>query len=427
MNSLLWKAYDLVLSPLLIALFHVAALGNDKIREGLRLRSPDATGTTPWTRGPAGTRPIWIHCASGEFEYAKPVIQELKQREPQQKILVTYFSPSARIAIEKFPGVDFHSPAPWDLSRHVSALIQHHKPRALLIARTDAWPAMVHEAARLQVPTLLFSATLAENAGRLQPIARPFSRWVLKELNQIYCVSESDRASFEILGLGDKVTVSGDTRFDQVIARLRSPKPVMSLFAGFHGARVLIAGSTWEEDEVQLVPVLARMKNKMKFIVAPHEPSQSHIMALEARLAAAGLKHQRYSEAKKLKVETDVVVVDQVGILAELYAQGEFAFVGGSFRKTVHSVMEPLGAGCLTFVGPFHRNNREAIQFANIPLPGAEGHTAVTTVNDTDDWVAKLEDALASPPTWQPQIKRLIEERAGRSILIADWVFAHRL
>ncbi len=422
--------YDSLLAPALIAGFRVAALGNGKIRDGLKMRAPDASGAPPWLQGPQGLKPVWIHCASGELEYAKPVIQELKRRDPGQKILVTYFSPSVKAAVERLAGIDLHSPSPWDRGADVAALIRHHQPRALLIARTDAWPAMVREARRHGVPSLLFSATLAGSSGRLKPIARPLSRWALGGLDEIFCVSDDDRDGFASLGLEDKTKVAGDTRFDQVCARLAAPKETKPLFASLPGTRVLVAGSTWAEDEAELVPVIARLRGRCKFVVAPHEPSEAHLAALEARLRAAGLRSLRYSEAGRIDGTVDAIVVDVVGILAELYLSGDFAFVGGSFRKTVHSVMEPLGAGCPTFVGPLHWNNREALEFARIPLPGARSGTAVTPVSGGADWGARLADALEAGPEaaerWKAFIRREIESRSGKSGFVVDWVLARR-
>lgn len=430
--------YSHILAPLLIGAFHIGALANEKIRRGLLLRAPDAEGRDPWCRGPSGSRPIWIHCASGEFEYAKPVIQEIKRRDPQQTILVTYFSPSIRDAVAKFPGVDLHSPAPWDRKTDIGALIEHHHPRALVIARTDTWPTMLAETNRRGLPSLLFSATLVASAGRLHPFIRPLSRWILSHLTTIYCVTEEDRVNFSSLGVEDRVRVAGDTRFDQVIARLRAPKPITPLFDAETASRVLVAGSTWEEDEAQLTPVMVHMKGRMKFVIAPHEPTEEHLTALETRLRAADLRFARYSTlefAAHPKLNIDVVVVDRVGILAELYQLAEFAFVGGSFRKTVHSVMEPLAAGCMTFVGPLHTNNREAIEFATITLPQNKNSTrelcAVVPVTDSDDWVSRLEEALAAD-TEEIQRRKVfirgeIEKRAGRSQMVADWVFKNRL
>ena len=416
MKSLLPSIYQFILAPLLRLAFHLVALGNEKIRRGLHMRRL-VDGRAPWQQGASGTRPIWIHCASGEFEYAKPIIRELKARRTDVKIFVTYFSPSIAGAVAKFPGVDFHSPSPWENASDVRALIEHHRPRALLIARTDTWPVMLQEAKRTGVPTLLFSATLSKSAGRLHPLMRAFSNWAFSLLDEIFVVTEDDKRNFKELGVDRAIQVAGDTRFDQVIARLSEPKPIKNLDTS---KPILVAGSTWDEDEVVLVPVIKALANKVSFVIAPHEPTPAHIMALRERLRAHGLEAILYSESNAWP-DNAVMIVDQVGILAELYTKGRFAFVGGSFRKTVHSVMEPLGAGCITFVGPLHLNNREALEFKTIALPANPRLTCVTEVQSSSDWIERLNEALLIPSQDQ-FIRGQIQSRSGRSGLVVDWV-----
>lgn len=436
-NVALRLTYEFILFPLLLGLLRVAASRNQKIREGFRLRRP-IDGRAPWALGHGGSRPIWFHCASGEFEYVKPVITEIKRRDPKQTILVTYFSPSARTAIRTFPGVDLHSPAPWDRASSINELIDHHQPCALLVARTDTWPIMLAETHHHGIPSLLFSATFADRAGRLKFFARPFTLWALSYLSEIFCVSEADYLRVKGLDRTLPARVAGDTRFDQVITRLASTKapPIVT-----PGRRVMVAGSTWDQDEARLVPLLRRFKGRLVTFIAPHEPTATHLLSLEARVNAAGLRHVRYStlNAERLFIseETDIVVVDRVGILAELYTSGEFAFVGGSFRRKVHSVMEPLAAGCVTFVGPHHHNNREALDFKTIPLPNFPGPNqratgpmeqaqtlnCVCEVASSEDWAGLLEAALHSTPgAWRAYINEQVRARCGYSSLVVDWV-----
>jgi 3-deoxy-D-manno-octulosonic-acid transferase len=110
------------------------------------------------------------------------------------------------------------------------------------------------------------------------------------------------------------------------------------------------------------------------------------------------------------------LIVDQTGILAELYLKARWAFVGGSFRKTVHSVMEPLAAGCVTFVGPLHTNNREAVAFEKMQL--ASGVSMVTCVRSSDELVAKLRSA----PEAREAILSEVRARTGSSQKLVDWM-----
>jgi 3-deoxy-D-manno-octulosonic-acid transferase len=420
MRSLFFFAYNFFLWPLMRVAFWAAARLNPKIKQGLTERVG-----APWLQFPAQTQPVWFHCASGEFEYAKPVITELKRRDPDMKIIVTYFSPTMAQAIRRFPGVDFASPVPWDTARALNRFLTHHKPRALLIARTDAWPNLVRETARQDIPTLLFSATLTTDSGRMRSFGREISRAIFPLLTDVYCVSKSDQKNFESIGANAKV--SGDTRYDQVQARLANPKPLRNeIFIGTKSdLPILVAGSTWPEDEEILCKVASALKSRLRVILVPHEPTPSHLEELESHLRRNHLSFTRYSLAARW--DEDVLIVDEVGILAELYLKGQFAFVGGSFRKTVHSVMEPLAAGCATFLGPKHLNNREAVEFQSVTLD--EGITAVQSVDSPADFIQALEDLLNKPVATRAllssSIKTEISKRTGGSILIADWVRSH--
>ncbi|MES2857251.1 MAG: glycosyltransferase N-terminal domain-containing protein, partial [Bdellovibrionota bacterium] len=152
MNQLFFFIYRFFGWPLLRGAFLLAAPILPKIKEGLQQRQGQ-----PWLAGPKQSNPFWFHCASGEFEYAKPVIREIKKREPTARILVTYFSPTMANAIKKFEGVDFAAPVPWDTQSSLQEFIDYHRPRALLIARTDAWPEMVATSRANGIPSLLFS------------------------------------------------------------------------------------------------------------------------------------------------------------------------------------------------------------------------------------------------------------------------------
>jgi 3-deoxy-D-manno-octulosonic-acid transferase len=176
----------------------------------------------------------------------------------------------------------------------------------------------------------------------------------------------------------------------------------------------LVAGSSWPEDEAVLLPALAEFlkHKKMKLILVPHEPTTPHLGTIEASLRALDLRHAYFSAGNAWPDE-EVLIVDQVGVLAELYAWGTFAFIGGSFRKSVHSVMEALGAGLMTFVGPFHENNREAMEFKALPIADFAG---VNVVMNTEELREKMRAALESPQSlagFQRQLKAEFQKRLG--------------
>ncbi len=410
--------YRYLIYPALLSIFRLLALFNPKIKTALELRQ-NQNSKPPWLLTSLSQRPVWIHCASGEFEYAKPVINAIKLKYPQIKILITYFSPSVVESLEKYKNIDFFCPLPWDQPHALKEFLNHHSPRALLIARTDAWPEMLTQTKLLKIPSLMFSSTLSPSSSRMSWVARSFTAWTLGNLSEIQCVSQDDFTCFKQLGLGHLTKVCGDTRYDQVIERLKHPKPIKDfLFRHAPNEKIFVAGSTWPEDEEVLLDIIAfsfRKKLKMKFVLVPHEPTSQHMSELKQKASAKGLEIEFYSELNQWSANK-ILVVDQVGILAEIYAYASLAFVGGSFRKTVHSVMEPLAAGCLTFVGPKHLNNREALFMKKISLKSFSDLSPVIEVKklkDFQNYVQDLDDREFSSVSLE--IKNLISQRAGEA------------
>ncbi|MBC7371951.1 MAG: hypothetical protein H7326_10320 [Bdellovibrionaceae bacterium] len=324
----------------------------------------------------AKKRPFWIHAASGEIEYARPVIRDLKKRFPDIPVIVTYSSPSAKKILAGLE-VDAWGALPWDFYGSCEHFLKIWRPRCFLIARTDVWPVMATACHDQNIPSLLFAATFASNSSRLSGVSGAVTAWALGKLSEIHCVSDADVEQLHRIKLDTPVSVHGDTRFDQVFHRLQNPKPLKLALKPSGEVPVLVAGSTWPEDERALIPAFIKLRGECQMILAPHEIQDFHLAAIERDLRSAGLTYCRYTRAHTWKDE-DVLIADVVGVLAELYTWGNFAFVGGSFRKQVHSVMEPLAAGLPVIVGPFHTNNREALQFKDEKLLGVSIVTEVT-------------------------------------------------
>lgn len=375
--------YFYILVPLLRFGLWMISFSSAKVRQGLLERRHPS-----WYKNKIQPGSVLIHASSGEFEYAKPLVRALKARG--HRVAISYFSPTYAKNIAATPEVDIFGPCPWESPHEIKRFLDQVQPSAYLIARTDVWPGIVAECKRRNIPTALFSATLTESSKRMKnPISRFFAKWSLEKLDHLFCVSASDVAQFARLNLSDKCSVVGDTRFEQVLYRLQNPKPLKTELKPL--MPTLVCGSTWEQDERVLMSTLTKFKGQLKTIIAPHEPTPQHLAHLEQELTKHGLTFQRYQTSNRF--EHDVLIIDQVGILADLYAWGQIAFVGGSFRKTVHSVMEPLASSCVTLVGPLHGNNREAQEFQSVSL-NASGLSAVISVQDSQQMTEAVSRVL---------------------------------
>ncbi|HRO67382.1 MAG TPA: glycosyltransferase N-terminal domain-containing protein [Pseudobdellovibrionaceae bacterium] len=358
-------------------------------------------------------RPLWIHASSGEIEYARPVLRALREKHPDLPLLVTYSSPSAVRLIQSIPGLSAWGPVPWESPTDIRSFLRRFEPRALMVARTDLWPVLIDEVSKAGLPSLMFSATFAANSSRLRGFARRLTGFSLRRLSHLQLVSEDDRKSLGDLARGLSMEIAGDTRFDQVSHRLSHPKPLPVSLQPAMGP-VLVAGSTWPEDERPLLSAVKEAPD-WKVLLAPHETTSAHLEGLERSLQEHGISFQRFSRGGNWTEQ--VLLLDRVGLLAELYAWGDLAFVGGSFKKQVHSVMEPLAAGLRVLVGPHHLNNREALSFREV-LCG--GHPLVLPVANSQDLLKALRNpSLLGEKT---EIKKLVQAREGATTQALLWL-----
>jgi 3-deoxy-D-manno-octulosonic-acid transferase len=368
---------------------------------------------------------MWIHAASGEIEYAKPVLREWKLKFPNSMVLVTYTSPTSLNIWRHIPDVDIAVPLPWDQPNAVRQFLEDYKPKRLCVTRTDLWPELLYQVRLKRIPIMLYSATFARTSNKTMFFVRALTEFCLRQIDLILVVSPEDKMNVEQLAPGKTAQVIGDTRFDQVQFRLSNPKKVSPL--SFDQSFVIVAGSTWPEDELILLRDLKTLLappsgRRRKLILVPHEVDEIHIGAIIEALERQNLKPLLYtnitSEGQihaQLR-EADVLIVDKVGILMEVYEFGQMAFVGGSFKSQVHSVMEPLASGLPTLVGPYFGNNREAQHFQQESLAQNNSLSMVRAILSTQDFhraVELYEDEYYRNVDYKRDVKSRVLQFAG--------------
>ena len=340
--------------------------GGGKVQRSLGARRSVLARFESWAQtGREVSRPlIWIHAPSvGEGLQARPVLEALRRRIRDAQLAYTYFSPSA----ERFAAgldVDFRDVLPFDTRRAADAALDALRPSLLIFSKLDVWPQLTESASRRGIPLALISATLAAGSSRTRGLAPLLLRDAYALLDGVGAISPEDAARLIELGCRtDAVRVTGDTRFDQVIARARHADVASALLAPLRSSRpTLIAGSTWPADEFVLFAALADRAMReagLRTIIAPHEPTMAHVAAIQRRAASAGLRHTTLGDPTA--ASADVVIVDRLGVLGELYALADAAFVGGGFHAAgLHSVLEPAAYGTPVLFGPKHGGSRDA-------------------------------------------------------------------
>jgi 3-deoxy-D-manno-octulosonic-acid transferase len=356
--------------PFLYSVLRIGGLFNKKIRTGIvgrkRVYEELILSATSINKK---KKLIWFHSSSlGEFEQAKPIIERLKQ-EKNVNVLITFFSPSGYENSKKYPYADLISYIPFDTKLNAEKFIAITNPTLAVIMRYDVWPNMISSLKGKNIPIYLVDATLRSNSPRQYPLIKSFHKILFGNLTRILTVSESDAIEFKSFGFDDKkVSAVGDTRFDRVYQRslLAKEKRLIS-FNVLKGKKVLVAGSTWEQDEEVIFPAflkLASLDNSIIMIVAPHEPTLLHLEKIENEFAGK-LKTIRFSHLNNYADER-IIIVDSIGILLTLYTYANVAYVGGSFKQNIHNVLEAAVYGTPVMFGPKIENSQEAKRIAEL-------------------------------------------------------------
>ena len=370
MNLIFNIFYNYLVLPFLYSALRIGGLFNKKIRTGIRGRKRvyeelilSATSINK------NKKLIWFHSSSlGEFEQAKPIIEKLKQ-EKNVNVLITFFSPSGYENSKKYPYADLISYIPFDTKSNAEKFIAITNPTLAVIMRYDVWPNMISSLKAKDIPIYLVDATLRSNSPRQYPLIKSFHKILFGNLTRILTVSESDAIEFKSFGFdGKKVSAVGDTRFDRVYQRslLAKEKRLIS-YNVLKGKKVLVAGSTWEQDEEVIFPAflkLASLDNSVIMIVAPHEPTLLHLEKIENEFAGK-LKTIRFSHLNNYADER-IIIVDSIGILLTLYTYANVAYVGGSFKQNIHNVLEAAVYGTPVLFGPKIENSQEAKKIAEL-------------------------------------------------------------
>jgi len=313
------------------------------------------------------TRPLlWMHAPSvGEGLQARPVLELMRRTRPDVQLAYTHFSPSAA-AFARGLDVDFRDYLPFDTAGDARVALDTLAPNALVFSKLDVWPVLTDAAHARRVRVGLISATLSSGSSRRSTLASALLREAYAALDVVGAIDDADAARLVGLGVRERVIrVTGDTRYDQVWERARRVNldaPLLRALRSDAPRPTIVAGSTWPSDEEALLPALMALRARrpdVRLVIAPHEPTPAHLAPIEHWAERERLRLGRLDAATP---EDDVVLVDRVGVLGDLYALADVAFVGGGFHAAgLHSVLEPAAFGAPVLFGPRYGQSRDAV------------------------------------------------------------------
>ncbi|MBI4946702.1 MAG: 3-deoxy-D-manno-octulosonic acid transferase [Bacteroidetes bacterium] len=328
---------------------------------------------------------IWFHCASlGEFEQARPFIEEFKVQSSKFRVLITFFSPSGYEIRKNFSGADFVFYLPMDAKRNVNEFLDIVNPSLVFFVKYDFWYNYLSELHERKIPTYLLSANFREE--QFKGVYGTYLRRVLNFFTRIFVQNESSEKILNAQQIKN-VVVSGDMRYDKVVQASLNPKKISLVehFTSSHlspnpspasppthlpwersetaKCKVVVCGSTWTKDE-EIIANWKQETGEWKLIIAPHEINEEHIQKIISLFPDS----LRYSVVSKEPVSTaldkledaKVLIIDNIGMLSNLYQYADIAYIGGGFGSGIHNILEAVAFGVPVIFGPKHHKFPEA-------------------------------------------------------------------
>ena len=373
-----------------------------------------------------------MHCASlGEFEQGRPLLEAIKKEYPQVKIVLTFFSPSGYEVMKNYNGADHIFYLPIDSAANASKMVDAINPDLVLWVKYEFWFYYLTEFKKRNIPVLMVSGIFRSS--------QPFFKWygdiwrkMLNSFSYFFVQNETSKDLLATIGIKENVSISGDTRFDRVIeiAERFEPLPLIEKFCG--NSKVIVAGSTWEEDEEELIHYV-KNNPEIKFIIAPHEIHEGNIKDVQKEFAGSVLYSTLSSghwpnttDHRSLITDhskTNCLIIDNIGILSKLYRYAHITYVGGGFEDSgIHNVLEPAVHGKPVIYGPEYEKFAEAVDLiecgAGICVNNALEFEKVLTELWSNEQLLKQKSEAA---------KNYVYSKAGAAKKIMAYIQANRL
>ena len=358
---------------------------------------------------------VWIHAASlGEFEQGRPVIEKIREQQPEYKILVTFYSPSGYEIRKNYAGADYIFYLPIDTPGNAKKFLDVAHPEIAIIVKYEFWLNLLSELKRRGVRTYLISAIFRRNSIFFRSYGSIW-RQALDSFEQMFVQNEESKELLHEIGF-DNVVVAGDTRFDRVaeIARNVKKVPIVERFKG--DSPLFVAGSTWGPDE-EILQTLINDNPQIKFVVAPHEMENSRIERIIAQTKGGAVRYTLCNEESDFS-KTQVLILDTIGILSSVYGYATWSYIGGGFGVGIHNTLEAATFGLPIAFGPNYQKFKEARDMVAL---GAA--TKVESAEDLSAWFAPLRDDKSALQRAGSAAKSYTQRNQGATSLIMKIVF----
>jgi 3-deoxy-D-manno-octulosonic-acid transferase len=338
---------------------------------------------------------IWFHAASlGEYEQGLPVIEKVKQKYPNHKIIITFFSPSGYEIRKNNTVGDVTVYLPLDTISNAKQFLKVVHPEMVFFIKYEFWPNYLKELRNQNIMTYLISGVFRKNQAFFKWYGG-FYRKALKTFTYFFVQNESSKLLLQFIGF-ENVKISGDTRFDRVVAILEKDNTLDFIEQFKNNKTTIVIGSSWPKDEELLVNYINRSSENVKFIIAPHNIDKNQILNLKSKISKKTILFSEKEELLK-QVQQDrldefqVFIIDTIGILTKIYSYADIAYVGGGFGNPgVHNLLEPATFGIPVVIGPNYSHFAEAT--ALVGLGGCISIKDTNSLTETFNLLLQNED-----------------------------------
>lgn len=351
---------------------------------------------------------FWFHCASlGEFEQGRPLMEALKEAYPKTPLCISFFSPSGYEQKKRYALADYVCYLPLDTPKNARFFVNALRPKAVFFVKYEFWNNILSEVKRNHIPLYSIAGNF-RSEQRFFTKKNPFYTKVLKNFNHFFVQNQSSADLLHSIGL-ENVSVCGDPRYDRVWQNAKQISDNEVIIEFVNNERVLILGSTWAVEHEFILPLINSGVIEEKVIIAPHEVDKKSLKAIENALTVPNFRyshHEDYSHKSKKRV----LIIDGIGMLANTYAVGTYAYIGGAFGKGLHNILEPAIFGLPVIFGPHVEKFPEAKEFID--------NNIGFRIDSSEGFIEKREHILSKLETLSMQTRDFMSKKIGATEMI---------
>jgi 3-deoxy-D-manno-octulosonic-acid transferase len=298
---------------------------------------------------------------------AGSLIDALTTEMPSLRLILTTGNQEGRQAAEllreKSPQIAEICYLPWDRHAAMRRWMQRMKPSAVIVIETEIWPNLFRAARDLSIPLFIANGRIYPRDLPRYRLARWFFRPVLASVKWIGVQSEQERSSFLRIGApADRVEIMGNLKHD-IVPSHELDQPWSAAFERLHGEPLIVAGSTHPPEEGWLLEAFDRLRQDVpltRLVLAPRHPIRAD--AIRRQATSAGFSAVCWSKGYPADDGWEVLILDQIGVLAAIFRWADVAVVGGSLiRRGGHNPLEAANHSRAIIIGPFHEHFTEIV------------------------------------------------------------------